>query len=359
MPERKRGSGIEPVHALRGQAAALMEVGRYDVAIPLLSRAAATEPDNPEIKCDLALALMYTGRLQDADATAYQAIASAPDHERSYRVRSIILRQGGRAKDAVALAKEAVRLDPANPSAHHVLAQAHLAAQENHQAWVTAQRVVELSPERSPSHQLVGLAAIGTKRWREAEQASREALRLDPTDWAAMNNLGVALKGQGRRAEAVQAYERAAQMNPASKTARENLIQTLRPIHPVNAVLDLVRLIVFPWLFPVVLVKWLVGWFRSRSLRSKLTPGANEYYGTQTFAGALDRMPARDVGILVGVTSFFGYVVLAFVIWVLADTASPNLNLGLFGLFACFALAVGLAGATGFFVASRRTMQRE
>jgi Flp pilus assembly protein TadD len=368
MSERTSGSGVEPLRALRSQAAALMNIGRYDAAIPLLSRAAAMEPDNPEIKCDLSLALMNTGRLQDADAMAKLTIASAPDYELGYRVRSIILCEAGRAKDAVALAKEAVRLDPPNPFANSVLAQAHLAAKENRQAWAAAQRVVELSPERSSSHNLVGLAAIGTKRWREAEQACREALRLDPTNWAPMNNLGVVLQAQGRRAEAVQAYERAAQMNPASRMARNNLVQAVGvqavgPVNPAGAVTDpvgtLILLIFSPWLIPLVLIEWLVGWLRSRSIRSKLSPGANEYYGTQTLAGAVDRMPARDVGIFAGFTSFFGFLVVEFVILGLAHTASPNLNSGIRGLLACFSVAVGLAAATGILVARHHSRKRD
>jgi Flp pilus assembly protein TadD len=333
-----------------------MDIGRHEAAIPLLTRAAGIDPDNPNIKCDLALALMYAGRLQEADAVIYGAIASAPDYERSYRVRSIILRRGGRATDSLIVAKEAARLEPNSASALHVLAQAHLAANETKQAWEVALKVVQVAPESGDSHRLVGQVAIGLKQWKQAEQASLEALRLNPNDWAAMNNLGVAYKGQGRRVEAVQAYERAAQMNPSEQTARDNLVRTVRPIQPAAAAIDGLRMVLVPWLIPLVLVKWLVLWARSRGLQSELSAGGTSYYRSQTVGGAIGRLTGRQYGIVSGLIALLALAVpVPFVVTALAaaNPDSPVLN-GVIAFSAWVLIAAGIGALLGW----RRSMQR-
>lgn len=287
---------------MRQRAAHLTSLGRHDEAIPLLTSAARLDPDDPDIKCDLAVAFMNAGMLFDADHVAYAAITSAPQHERSYRVRSIVLRKVGRAKDALALARESVRLEPDNVWGLTELAQACLATGNNSEAWAVAQRVQTLAPDQSDSHQLVGQVAIKLKAWAVGEDASREALRLNPTDWAAMNNLGVALLGQGKRVEAAQAYDRAAQMNPSAEIPRQNMVKTLRPGGP-KMVVDLLAMLLMPLSAPVILGRWLLHSAQTHQARSELSSGARQYYASQSVAGTFARFTPREFGIVCGAAS--------------------------------------------------------
>lgn len=289
--------------ALRQRAAHLTALGRHNEAIPLLTRAASLDPHDPDIKCDLAVALMNAGRLEDADRVAFEAIGSAPEHERSYRVRSIVLGEMGRSNDALTLARESVRLEPDNLSGLRTLAQACLDCRKTSEAWAIAQRVVALAPEESASHHLVGRVAIAMRWWPLAESANQEALRLDPSDWAAMNNLGIALLRQGRRAEAAHAYDRAAQMNPADETPRRNMVQTVRPGHGGQMIVDALVMLVMPLTAPAVLIRWTARWAQARQARSGLSLGARHYYASQSVAGIFGRFSAREFGIACGAAS--------------------------------------------------------
>jgi Flp pilus assembly protein TadD len=333
------------------EASALTDVGRYEAAIPLLTRAAGLDQDTPAIKCDLALALMCVGRDQEADMTAYQAIASAPDDDRPYRIRSIVLRHAGRAGEAVSMAQEAVRLDPANPSSLDTLARAYLAADENDNAWETAVKVVALAPEKYESHELVGRAALALKLWQVAEHACREALRLDPTDWVSMNNLGVALANQDRTVEAVQAYQRAAQMSPDAEAARDNLVEAVQPVSPRRAAIYMVR--VGLWKLPFVLFVWFAHWIRSIWLRSKLSSGAADYYRTRTIGGAIRRMSAREFGILCALAALL--VLAPLLLFVVIGLAAINPGGAAFNYTLALASWLVLAAAMGLLCGRRRS----
>ena len=337
--------GLEAARALQIRAALLTAVGRHAEAIPLLTQALASDPQDSDIRCDLALALMNIGQIDQADREAYQAIASTPDHERSYRVRSIILRARGRAEDAVAMAREAVRLEPESPWAHQVLSQGCYAAKRFPEAWVEALKVVELAPESAFSHQCVGQAAIGMKNWATAERASLEALRLDPNDWAAMNNLGVALHRQGRRKEAAHAYDAAAQMNPSAETPRKNLIRVARPGHEGQYLIDVLLIVALPLLAPIIFVRWIYRWSTAIRTRSVLSSGARRYYRSESIVGVFLRLQPVAFGIVVGFCSIVVW-------WIVSEIAfeatggSPDMQL---------LLVVALAIVTGVATAWLRT----
>jgi len=320
-------------------------MGRHEEAIPLLGKAVAEDPQNSDLRCDLALALMHARQIADADREACYAIAAAPGYERCYRVRSTILRNAGRAHDAVIVAREAVRLDPQNHWTLHTLALACIAAKRTREAWALANEVVRLAPERSESHQLLGHAAIGIRKWSVAEQASRDALKLNPNDWAAMNNLGVALQRQRRRQDAARAYDYAAQMNPAAETARRNLLRVSKPMHESKVVFDLAMMVMLPLMAPVVLINWLVYWLRARRTRANISRGAQQYYSSQTISAGFRKLGARDFGIVTGALSFFAWFALVFVVGVRMAASAPR-DQALLSL-AILVVAAVLASGTG------------
>ena len=68
------------------RALALMEVGRHQEAIEMLSAACARDPSDHDALMNLALAYVGVGRPWDAKRTAERAVALEPESEESYLV---------------------------------------------------------------------------------------------------------------------------------------------------------------------------------------------------------------------------------------------------------------------------------
>src|SRR5437899_6130203 len=198
------------------QGRQLNNIGRYDAALSVLSKAIVAAPQAVEPHCEMAYALLKLGRVQEALKQAGVATALDPQYERSHRLRSIILLQLGRPKDPLIAAETAVRLAPELPSGLYTMSNAQ----------VRLKRVADA--ERTAD--LLGQVTIKRKQWKRAEEANRRALQIDPTNNIALNNLGVALQGQRRSKEALEIYQRAAQPDPRDDVAKANIVRLVRPV---------------------------------------------------------------------------------------------------------------------------------
>src|SRR2546425_9900716 len=108
------------------QGTQLNNIGRYDAALSVLSRAIVATPQAVEPHCEMAYSLLKLGRDQEALREAEVAASLDPQYERPHRLRSIILNRLGRSKDALVAAETAARLAPELASALYTLASAQL-----------------------------------------------------------------------------------------------------------------------------------------------------------------------------------------------------------------------------------------
>ena len=92
---------------LLSQGTQLNTIGRYDAAVPLLSKAIAAQPEAAEPHCELAFALLHLGRANDALKEVGVAASLDPQYERPHRLRSIILNELSLHKESVAAAETA------------------------------------------------------------------------------------------------------------------------------------------------------------------------------------------------------------------------------------------------------------
>lgn len=212
---------------LQQRAQALIDVRRYDDALPLLAQAIAADPDDYELHCLKGRALMELGSLSEALASVEQAARVAPDESWPLILRSQILVKLDRAGDALKAAREAARLAPYSSQVQFQLAICEWMTWHRRAGRAAAERVRELAPEESSTYELLAWFDLGLWRFKAAEENAREALRLDPQSWQAFSYLGQALRARRKGLEAIEALLEAARLNPTGTSVRYQLKLTV------------------------------------------------------------------------------------------------------------------------------------
>jgi tetratricopeptide (TPR) repeat protein len=205
------------------RAQALLDIGRHNDAIALLTDSLRLNPQSVDTYCYLGLALERAGQLDRALSILEEAVKLAPNSEWPHRLQSIVYKEQGRHGAALDKAREAHRLSPDAWETLHTLAEALLASQRLQEARKVAQKLKRAAPEKASTFSVLGRIALVRRQLLEAEMHFREALRLDPQSVNAHNNVGSALLEQGRVKEAVAFFDSAVTISPTAKVAQSNL----------------------------------------------------------------------------------------------------------------------------------------
>jgi tetratricopeptide (TPR) repeat protein len=175
--------------ALHGLGLVAQQSGQFALAVDLITRAIAIDPEVAGMYANRGLALGGLGRLEEAAADHARSTALAPSLAPAHVNLAGALRSLGRLEAALESYDRALALQPARPDAH------------------TDRGAV--------------LEALG--RLDEAVAAYDRALALAPGKVAAWFNRGNALKKLRRLAEAIASYERAIALAPDFAMAHYNL----------------------------------------------------------------------------------------------------------------------------------------
>src|SRR5215475_6298510 len=112
------------------RAQALLDIGRHNDAIPLLTDALRLNPQAVDTYCYLGLALERAGELDRALSVLDEAVKLAPNSEWPHRLQSIVYKEKGQHAAALEKAREANRLSPDTWETLHTLAEALLSSQQ-------------------------------------------------------------------------------------------------------------------------------------------------------------------------------------------------------------------------------------
>lgn len=233
----------------------LIDLNRWEEAIPILNEALAFEPDDVYVLCLLAQAHLMLGDEKLALDFIDRAGRSTPAGEWGQSLRgymfaqhSLRLLHQGRTNAALLAAEEAARLGPDLPPALYALAYAQAATSNLDRARQTAELLLVTAPELSLSAEAMALVACEEGNWPDAEEQGRRAITLDPESVTATYILGCALAAQHRLREAILHLHRATELDPGFKPPHTRLRQT------VNAHLGrgIGLLIIFAWAFPIL-----------------------------------------------------------------------------------------------------------
>lgn len=214
--------------ALQARADALIEIGRYADALPVLFDALRQEPEQAALLCRVSLCEYSLRDYPAALNFARQAIRAAPDEEWGYRLQTSILLSRGQPRHALASAETASRLEPQNEQTLYILIRAQIYAGKRKQARQTALALCELSPNALWTHEALALVALSMRRWREAEAHCRMALKINPLSYSTLNNLGLACRRMRRTKEAVFYFYVAARLMPINPVVKQNLLSAMR-----------------------------------------------------------------------------------------------------------------------------------
>lgn len=205
------------------RAEALLELGRYEQAIPLLSRALAETPDDDWLHCRLADAYYALGQQDKSREYAQRALHLNPDSDYAhYRLAWNHLHQN-HYDGALKHAKAAIRIEPDDAANLYTLAWCEYHLGHNKQALAAAERALELNPDTANLHALIGDLALNMGKPKQAERHYREALRHDPESAHIHCNLGEALAVQHKIHEAANHLLSAVKIEPHNEDYRERL----------------------------------------------------------------------------------------------------------------------------------------
>jgi tetratricopeptide (TPR) repeat protein len=131
----------------------LVQVRRFQEAVPHLERAAARMPDSDEAACDLGLSYLWTGKLPEGEALIRKALERSPKlryGEPHLRWGEFLLHQG-RAEQAAERLERFRAIFSSSVEGHYLLGKAYLRSGERDKA-VTAFRAALEMFKRSPGY---------------------------------------------------------------------------------------------------------------------------------------------------------------------------------------------------------------
>lgn len=184
-------------------------------AVAQLARAAAAQPDEPEIAVALARAQLRDRDLRGATTTAASATERWPTVPSTWRVRGEVAVARGDLALATTAFDRAVALAPDDELTYLALASAWTARGELAQADAALHRLLRALPTSIEGNWRLAQAATQADRPRDAERYLRAVLDAEPDHLDARVALAAALRARGDVAGAVaqsrQAFDRSGQ----------------------------------------------------------------------------------------------------------------------------------------------------
>ena len=224
--------------ALKQQAAARFNAGRFEAAARLYQRLAELQPDAADNHVNHGMALARLGRDEQAQQSFERALALRPDYSLALTQLAGIHFNAGRYPEALQHYQRAIAVAPNDADAltNQGLVLARLG--RGAEARQSLERALAIAPDHR--HALTQLAAFyfNDKQFEPALRLFRRIVELNPASAEAHSNFGSALAQSGQMQAAVASFERALELDPASASARDNLALAKRQLQRGNELQD-------------------------------------------------------------------------------------------------------------------------
>ena len=194
------------------RANSLCEIGKFEEALVLLTRAAVDDPEDPRVWCVTAWAASSVGQPQRAIEAAERAIVADPHYEWSHRIYGLALGRAGRRREALEALNRALACDATEFRTWTLLAELHRALGKLSEAKHAARECVALAPAVANNWRVLGFTL--EDEWDEAVAAYEEALRLNHDDAGSLNGLAWTHAKRGDLDVAADLVRRALQIRP-------------------------------------------------------------------------------------------------------------------------------------------------
>ncbi len=216
--------------ALRRMAILAVQRGEHLIAIQLLNRAIAADPDAIAARFDLIRLLGDLGRFEDSAAASREALQIFPEHPGLWMSLACALHALRHLSQAIEAYQRCLALDPSLVEVHFNIANAFCESGQMENALHSYTQALKLDPEFAPALTNFATTLLGAGRYHEALRQFQKALSLAPRDPAAHNNFGVALQKIGQYAEAASSHHEALRLEPRFADAHNNLGAALRAL---------------------------------------------------------------------------------------------------------------------------------
>jgi protein O-GlcNAc transferase len=199
------------------------QTGRHELAITLLTRAIAADPQYPSFFLNLGNVYESNGALDKAVANYRQAVSLDAESEWAHLRLGDALRQQGKLVEGAVNISRALTIKPDFPEAIKGLGDLLLQAGKLEQAVVCFRKALCLSPGYAEVHNNLGNTLDKLHRVEESIACFQQAIALKPNLAPAHANLGRALLIYGRFSEAAECCQRAVGLQPDFLEAHLNL----------------------------------------------------------------------------------------------------------------------------------------
>ncbi len=224
-------------------ADAYFEVGKYESARDVLSRALSQHPNDPELLAQYARAEYLLKNFPAAAHSAYAALSVAPQSELAMRVYALSLEGLGRLPEALSMAWHTVIANPNSAVTHKLYARLLLRARQGRAALCEVDEALRLDPTNVDAIVLRGSILQSMGRIEESDAAFAQALTLDPGNADALHDMSINRLSRRKYARALRGFLGAAGIDPKlGDLARKNigllLARILKIVTPVAVLLS-------------------------------------------------------------------------------------------------------------------------
>ena len=180
---------------------------RYDAAIAIFSKAAASDPKDYTAHFQLALAYSLTDRDADSVREYREVLNLKPNLYEAELNLGIVLLRDRRPSDALPLLTAAAASKPLAFRPRYYQGEASLAMQNSKDAIAAFSAALQLDPKSAPCEAGLSRAFVQERRIDEAAAHFRNAAQLDPAYKDALLELGELYESDHKPAEALALYE--------------------------------------------------------------------------------------------------------------------------------------------------------
>jgi predicted O-linked N-acetylglucosamine transferase (SPINDLY family) len=209
-------------HALHFLGVAAGQKGEAQVALDLIGRAIAINPNDAGAYANRGNALRDLNRYDEALTSYDRAIVIQPDAAEVLSNRGLVLQQLGRYEEALASFDRSLAIQPDSVELLDYRGMALFQLRRYDEALLSFDRAIAIQPRSVEilSHRAITLHRL--RRFEDALAGFDGALAIQPDSAALLINRGPALQELGRFQEALTSYDRALAINPDTAEAHYN-----------------------------------------------------------------------------------------------------------------------------------------
>ena len=202
--------------------------GELDKSIEAYHRAIEINPNDSDVYNNLGNTLQAQGELDKSIEAYHRAIEINPNDSDVYNNLGNALQTRGELDKSIEAYHKAIEINSKDARIYYNLGAAQKKQGELDNAIQTYQRAIEINSEDAEIYNSLGTILQKQKKLDQAIKVYHRALEINSNYGEAFYNLGLALQEQGELDQAIQSYSRALEINPDYSEAYNNLGNTLK-----------------------------------------------------------------------------------------------------------------------------------